>query len=280
MICRNAIFLACVAIAGSHGSVFGQEKMEASPHVVRDVQAEGSCAVVGMTAEQCQLLALQRARAAAIEQAAGVAVTSSGLVTSSALAGDFIKVYSLGYIVKEKAEWLPLTQYQRDSSMAPIPGYRVRILVDVYRPAKKIEPIGLRVSLNQSHFKGGERAEVTIRSERKAQVGIFNITADDRVTRVFPNTHDRENIVVGGDVLRYPSGGSRTELVMETLAGHQRDTEAFLVIAVAEEHPCSLLRLFPEGPQELKVFFARYTEIADYAEDTMLTYEVTAAKGE
>ena len=106
--------------------------------MVRNIQAEGSCAVVGMTSEQCQLLALQRARAAAIEQAAGVAISSSSLVTNSALAGDFIKTYSRGYIVKEKAEWLALTQYQRDSSMAPIPEYRVRILADVYRPAKRI----------------------------------------------------------------------------------------------------------------------------------------------
>jgi hypothetical protein len=274
------VLMLCILLVPHRGVAFAQGGVEASPHVVHDVQAEGSCAVVGMTAEQCQLLALQRARAAAIGQAAGVAVASSTLVTSSALAGDFIKTYSLGYIVKEKAEWLPLTQYQRDSSMAPIPEYKIRIIADVYRPMKRIEPIGLRASLNRLQFKGGERAELTIRSMRKARVGIFNITADDRVTRVFPNIHDRDNVIGGGEVLRYPSGRSRTELVMETLSGHRRDTEAFLVVAVADEHPCNLLGLFPEGPEELKAFFARYTEIADYAEDMMLTYEVFAARGD
>ena len=280
VVCMSSLILiGCVLLLPQCGVAFAQGKMEASPQVVRNIQAEGSCAVVGMTAEQCQLLALQRARAAAIEQAAGVAVTSSSLVTNSALAVDFIKSYSRGYIVKEKAEW-SLTQYQRDSSMAPIPEYRVRIIADVYKPAKRIQPIGLRASLNRAQFKGGERAELTIRSQRKAQIGIFNITADDRVTMVFPNIHDTDNIVAGVDVLQYPSKRSRTELIMENLPGHQRDTEGFLVVAVAGEHPCNLLTLFPEGPQELMVFFARYTEIADYAEDVMLTYEVTAAKGD
>jgi uncharacterized metal-binding protein len=53
---------------------------------LKNIFAEGSCAIVGMSAEQSQLIALQRARAAAIEQAAGVSVTSGTLVTNARLA--------------------------------------------------------------------------------------------------------------------------------------------------------------------------------------------------
>ncbi|PJC73031.1 MAG: hypothetical protein CO012_10445, partial [Syntrophobacterales bacterium CG_4_8_14_3_um_filter_49_14] len=48
--------------------------------VTRNIIAEGSCAIVGMSAEQAQLIALQRARAVAIEQVGGVEVSTSTLV--------------------------------------------------------------------------------------------------------------------------------------------------------------------------------------------------------
>lgn len=108
---------------------------------VKGVRAEGACAIVGMTAEQCQLVALQKARASAIEQAAGMSVSSSTLVTNMALTADFIKTYSKGYIVNEKAEWQPLGQYQKDKSAPPIPEYHVKITADVKVPELKIKPI-------------------------------------------------------------------------------------------------------------------------------------------
>jgi hypothetical protein len=97
---------------------------------VKNVSAEGSCAIVSMSAEQCQLIALQRARAAAIEQAAGMSVASSTLVTNMALTADFIKTYSKGFIIGEKVQWLPLGQYQKDAKTPPIPEYRVKITAD------------------------------------------------------------------------------------------------------------------------------------------------------
>ena len=106
----------------------------ADAKTIQNISAEGSCAIVGMSAEQCQLIALQRARASAIEQAAGVNVTSGTLVTNMALTAEFIKAYAKGFIVKEKAEWRPLTQYQKDLSTPPIPEYRVKIVADVSTP--------------------------------------------------------------------------------------------------------------------------------------------------
>ena len=92
-----------------------------SAETVKNISAEGSCAIGGMSAEQCQLIALQRARAAAIEQASGVSVASSTLVTNMALTADFIKAYSKGFIVNENVQWLPLGQYQKNPSTPPIP---------------------------------------------------------------------------------------------------------------------------------------------------------------
>jgi hypothetical protein len=51
-------------------------KPERHGEIKKGIQAEAACAIVGMSAEQSQLTALQRARVAAIEQAAGVSVTA------------------------------------------------------------------------------------------------------------------------------------------------------------------------------------------------------------
>ena len=97
------------------------QAIEQAGQIQKGVKAEAACAIVGMSAEQCQLTALQRARAAAIEQAAGVSVTSATLVTNLTLVADFIKTYTRGYIVSEKVTWLPLGQYQKDPASTPIP---------------------------------------------------------------------------------------------------------------------------------------------------------------
>lgn len=257
----------------------GAENRTANGSITRNISAEGSCAVVEMTAEQCQLLALQRARAAAIEQAAGVAVSSSTLVTNGMLAVDFIKTYAKGYVINEKVEWLPLGQYQKDKSTAPIPEYRVKITADVYAPAKKIKPLWLKVKLNGVTFRDGERARLEITVGRKARVGVFNITADDRVTMLFPNDYERDNTVSRGEPLEFPAQKSKVELTMHTLAGHKRDAEAFFVIAVDDSHPVDFTGMFePLTPMGISAFFKKYSEIADYAEDAIITYEVVREK--
>jgi hypothetical protein len=250
-----------------------------SRRIVKDVSAEGSCAIVGMTAEQCQLLALQRARAAAIEQAAGVSVTSSTLVTNSVLAADFIKTYSKGFIINEKATWLPLGQYQRDQTTPPIPEYRIRISADVFIPQKKIQPLGLKADLNKISFRNGEKATLEIKTNRKARLAVFNLTADDKVMMLFPNEWEKDNLVPGGETVSFPGPDSKTEMVMQTLPGHRRDAEAFMVVALDLNNEKDFLDLFPLGrPVAFSEFFKRYSQVADHAEDVILTYEVVGEK--
>ncbi len=271
------VIVLLVLCAGSSGFVAGAEK-GASPQIVRDIKTEGSCAVVGMTAEQCVLLALQRARSAAIERAAGVAVTSSTLVTNSALAVDFIKTYARGFVVKETVEWLPLSQYQKDSSTPPIPEYRVKLLSDVHVPEKGKASLGLKANLSASLFRRGERAVITIETRRKAKVAIFNITADDKVAMVFPNIHDGQNVIPGGEPFRYPSRQSTAELLMDTLKGHRTDAEAFFVVAADVDSPVDFMSLFSNSkPLGLAAFFKAFSEIDRYCDDTIVAYEVTGA---
>ncbi len=244
---------------------------------VKDISAEGSCAIVGMSAEQCQLIALQRARAMAIEQAAGMSVASSTLVTNMALTADFIKTYSKGFIVNEKVNWLPLGQYQKDSKTPPIPEYRVKIIADIKIPKPKIKPLGLKAKTNSIVYKNGDRAVIEASSIREAKIAIFNITADDKVVMVFPNDYDKDNRLSAKGRLLFPDKSTKTELVMQTLDGHQRDAEAFLVAALDNDHAKDFTDIFrPLEPMSFSVFFKKFSDIADYAEDVMLTYEVIA----
>ena len=254
-----------------------KDKKSESPHITSNISGEGSCAIVGMSAEQCQLIALQRARASAIEQAAGVSVASSTLVTNMALTADFIKTYSKGFIVKENVQWLPLDQYQKDPSTPPIPEYRVMITADVRVPEPKIKPIGLKAKTNSIIFKNGDIAVVEISARREAKIAIFNITADDKVSMVFPNEHDKDNLIAKGKNLAFPDKNTKTELVMETLPGHKRDAEAFFISAMDSENSRDFFDTFQSNePMSFSAFFKKYAELADYCEDVIIAYEVVA----
>jgi hypothetical protein len=242
---------------------------------VKGINAEGSCAVVGMSAEQSQFIALRRARAAAIEQAAGIKVTSQTIVTNARLAVDFIRTYSRGFIIKERREWLPLGQYQRDTSTPPIPEYRVKITADVYIPEKKIRPINLAARLNSTLFRSGEKVQIKVMAAREARFAVFNIRADDMVVMLFPNQYEEDNILSGGRVILFPAWNSSIELEVQTLKGHKRDAEAFLVAAMDETSERRFRNLFRAlTPMDFTTFFRKYSEVSDYCEDVILTYEV------
>lgn len=250
-----------------------------SAETVKNISAEGSCAIVGMSAEQCQLIALQRARAAAIEQASGVSVASSTLVTNMALTADFIKTYAKGLIVNEKVQWL-LSQYQKNPSTPPIPEYRVNIIADVRVPEPKIKPLGLKAKTNSIVFKSGDKAIVHVSVSREAKIAIFNITADDKVVMLFPNEHDKDNLISKDKKLSFPDKATKTELIMETLQGHKRDAEAFFISGMDKNYPKNFQDIFMSSePMSFSSFFKKYSEIADYAEDVILTYEVVNQAG-
>jgi hypothetical protein len=275
---RNTVLLIGVALVLVLGPVHAGDD---ASNIVRNVNGEGSCAIVGMSAEQSQLIALQRARTEAIEKAADIRVSSQSIVTNFRLAADFIRTYSEGFIIHETVEWLPLGQYQKDSSTAPVPEYRVKITADVYKPDPKIRPIGLVARANGSIFKSGEKAKIHIETGRKATIGIFNITADDRVVMLYPNQYERDSSITEGQALLFPPDDSQVELVMGTLPGHERDAEAFFVAAMDDSSMKKFSSLFsPMKPMKLTSFFRVYSEIADYCEDTVIAYEVVGDASE
>lgn len=257
--------------------VVAQNRAPSPMQTVKNISGEGACIIEGMTAEQARLVALQRARAMVIEQAAGVQVSSSTLVKDFALTADFIKTYSKGFITKESVEWLPLGQYQKDVSSAPIPEYRVKLFADVYVPEKKTKPLGLQGKLNSSVYKEGEKASLNIKTERKAKIAIFNITANDEVVMLFPNKLEKSNIITENTSLVFPSSSSKIDFVMQNIKGHNRDAEAVMLVAMDAAHERNFMDIFsPLSAMNFSAFFRKFAEVADYCEDMILTYEIVA----
>ncbi len=238
------------------------------------VTTHGSCAIAGMTAEEAQILALRRARSAAVEQAAGVSVSSSTLVTDGRLAGDFIKSLSQGCIIKESVIWEPAGQYQPDPTKPPIFEYRVKLDATVEVSDKRPD-LGLQAELNQHIYRAHkDKLVFTIRTAAPARIAIFNITANDQVVMLYPDAQ-RPPLKTGhGHTLTLP-GDTDCDILTTTLQGHKRDTEALLIAALPDESSHKWMDSFIEGqPMRLTAFFKRYATFAPHCEDTILSYEV------
>jgi hypothetical protein len=247
--------------------------------MVKGVIGKGEAAVVGITAEQGQLIALQRARADAVEQVAGTRVLGSTLVKDSVLVGDFIKTFSRGFIVDEKVKWLPLGTFSENDKSAPIPVYRVKIEATVMIPERKSDPgFFLEASVNKPFYLSGEKAVIKAKVSKKSQIAIFNIRADDRVAMLYPVSNIvKTRALQPGETFLFPSPDSGLVLEMGTLKGHKQDSEAFMVVAVnAEKNPslrfadyfsADRLYLVPE-------FFEVYSRFAKDVAEQILPYEV------
>lgn len=242
--------------------------------IIKNVTADGSCIAVGMTADQAKLTAVQNARMAIIEKASGVRITSSSVISDGRLAVDFIRAYTSGYIVKESYNWHDIRQVKTDKLSAPIAEYGVTVTADVYIPQKKSE-LGLKADINASVFKTGEKATLSIKTGKDAQVAVFNITADDKVVMLYPNQYVKNCVLKKDAAMLFPEKDDVFDLEMSTLEGHRTDSEAFLVSVLPAGYKLGFQLIFGfNEPMSFAEFFNLYSKIADDAEDKILAYTI------
>jgi hypothetical protein len=246
---------------------------------VKGVIGKGEAAVVGITAEQGQLIALQRARADAVEQVAGTRVLGSTLVKDSMLVAGFIKTFSRGFIVDEKVKWLPLGTFSENDKSAPIPVYRVEITATVMIPEKKSNPgFFLEASVNKPFYLSGEKAVISAKVSKKAHLAIFNIRADDRVAMLYPVSNIiKTRAFQSSETFLFPSPDSGLVLEMATLKGHKQDSEAFMVVAVPATKDgafCFADYFSADRLYSVPEFFEIYSRFAKDVAEQILPYEV------
>jgi len=118
-----------------------------------------------------------------------------------------------------------------------------------------------------------------VKTGRRAKIAIFNIMADDKVVMLFPNEYDRSNISIEKTPLVFPGKNSPIELIVQNLPGHERDVEALLVVALDTEFAKDFEDLFARNKAlPFTDFFRKYAEIADYAENAIIAYEIIGGK--
>lgn len=244
--------------------------------IKKGIRAAGVCAIAGLNAEQSQLMALQRARAAAIRKATGEKAVSELRTTAFEESMRDIETYARGFIVREKVNPLPPGRSKKGSSAATIPEYRVWIVADVYIPGPLSAPPGLKASLSRNAFRNGDKAEISIRTAKDAGVAVFLMRADDKVSMVFPNIHELNNIIPSGRDFIFPAKGARIDLEMQATAGRQKDLEAFFVIAWDKAANIKAMDLFPDtDPMGFGDFFGKLSTIGGLTEMKVLPYTVT-----
>ena len=242
------------------------------------VKAEGSAVIAGITGEEAQLLALQRARAAAIERASGVRISSTTLVRDAQLAGEFIKSFSRAFIVEEKPEWSSI-KIQESPSSPPIMGYRVELKARVYVPEREASwNCSLEAQLNKTEFSDGEEVTLKIKTDRDAYIAIFNLMGDDRFVLLFPNHFISNNLVKAGQWFRFPPKDCGISLTMKTLRDHKQDTEAIFIVGFDKSVGKSIdfCTIFPPSKAfKTPDFFSKYTALPlDHATEKILVYRV------
>ena len=250
-----------------------QQRMNQVPElrqsvIVSNIEAEGTCLIEGISPDQAQTIAIQRARASAIRKACGIEMKGAQVVKDSTMVLDFIQSYSKGYITKEKVRWYPVKQFQESLDKPPVLEHHVRILVDVYIPKKRSDQTFLTATLNKSVFTGGECATLSIQSKKACQVAVFNIMADDHVIMLHPHPMRPLKTLLPNHPFKIDN------LYPEPLAKENHNVEA-LFICASVSNQVNFDALFPNDTLMTFVdFFKRYAKIADLCSDRLITYEV------
>jgi hypothetical protein len=270
------LFMVLLSLACPAWADEGAPEIAKDPsRTVKGIEAEGSCAIPGMTEEQAYVVALRRARASAIEQAMGKKSEADARVTDCGLQTGFMAEYSKGYIIKEKVWRLHPTEYKKDEASAPVPEYKVKIMANVMVPRRLVKPIGLDARLNSPTFRSGERAEITVDVKRDVKIAVFRVTADDMVVMIFPGSEKDYNIIYSGLSFIFPSKDGDADMTARTLPEHREDAEAVFVAVMDESHEGNFTGIFkPFEPMEFSAFFKRYSEVSEFCEEAVLPYKV------
>jgi len=237
--------------------------------LISNIKSEGSCVIHGISPRQAEIIALQRARAAAIDKASEIEIDTTKYVINSMLALDFIRSCSRGYIVNEKVNWHDVRKFQRNPKTSPVLEHHVSIVTDVYIPQKKHDTntIDLEASLNQFVYNKGESAVLRIKTPITCQVALFNIQANDRIVMLFPNR-----------TVFSHQAFEMSDLYPEPLPEEQSSYEALFICAYLDDS-INFQSLFSvEEDLEFTEFFKRYSTVSDKCTDILIPYQVVSVK--
>jgi hypothetical protein len=209
-----------------------------------------------------------------------VEVQSGTILRDEVFAGEVLRILARGFVVKEQLERWEQDNLRRTPDSAPTTLYRVFLRTCVARARGDHDPyFRVDASLNKYTFAARESASIRVRCSRGCYLSILNLTGKDEFNLLLP-TSKLPNLAQHppragpeGDFVFPPPG---VALEMAPLQGRQRDTEAFLVIAMKQ--PLNLPAIFRK---EEGISFEEVSHLllglppSEWA-DAWLVYEVRA----
>jgi len=222
----------------------------------KSVSTSGSALIFGaVTFDQAKNLAMNRARAAGIESAAGIAVNSTTMMVDGLVSYDVIKTLSKGFIVDEKIlgwqmEWVA----GKENNQPPYPKITVELNAVVDIPERTfIRSHVFDAHLNQTTFRNGEHVVFNIEPRNDIYLLIVNYTSKGSIIPIFPNLHTVNNFIQGGRPFYYPKPDSKeVRIEINTFQYHDNDTEAFLLFALPVDDDTKEIQwsgVFPAGKE-------------------------------
>jgi hypothetical protein len=207
--------------------------------------------------------ALNQARAAAVDRAAGVTVSSFTLLQDSMIVSDFTKSFSRGFIIKEnilswQGEWV-------DGASPKEPGYpvlTVNIRATVLTPDESFYKTGLiQLTLNREKFQSGDTARITVTSASDMYILLANYTTTGEIIHLFPNEFSTANWLERDKPLVIPPKDSKgTRILLSTPQSYDQSTEAFIVIGIPKTPKTETLRWSALFPTNKSIPYAEYMQ--------------------
>ena len=258
-------------------------------HAFEDVQQKTLVTVgqislsADMSMAKAQHLALNEARAKAIERAGGIAIISGTLIRDSLMAGSFVETLAHGYIIEERIlGWESDWRAALDPQSPPIPLLKVRLKSTVELPPQGfLRRDILHAHLEKPVYTAGDTAQLTISADDDMHILIANYTIDDDIVPLYPNQFDTDNVLLKGTTVAIPDRSAGYDIQLTTNPDHQRHTEAFLVFGFPYDPtrpPPAWTTLFPPGQAlDYADFHRRLTKLpVHWMAEQVLVYEVSA----
>lgn len=204
---------------------------------------EVSAEVLGeeMTPAEAWALCVNRAKAKAVEQIAGVEIINDSFVRDFETLTDFINVASHAW-VKEVKDERREPAFQQGSDGSSVPVYRVFLKAKVVLDKDVDRGFLVKLSLNRHRFQTGDEMSIAVQSSRDSYISIFNVLSDDKVTMIYPNRYRMDRFLKKGQKLMVPDrdAGETRKLKMFNTSGKSTAKESIIAIATKDDVDLSL----------------------------------------
>jgi hypothetical protein len=201
-------------------------------------EVTGEVVLVLQENKDYEKLCVNRAKAQAIEQVAGVKVTSETQVKDFKVISDLVNSKSYAWVKKIKDVKWEQEPVPKRPDEPPQTIYRVRLKALVAVDRNRDEGFAVKLNLNRTTFEDGDEMQINVQSGQDAYLTIFNVLEDDKVTVLLPNRFQLDRFARKGQWIRFPdpeTSGSARKLKMFRSSDKPSAQEAILVIATKDD---------------------------------------------